>query len=139
MKTTDKLHDALAMLEGKTPDEIAKVMAKNGVKGRPGTTGKCPLAIFFNAVQAGQFVIGRDYIMRVAGKTQDKARTPGNLATFVRRFDIGKYPELIAMPPRCLAQSRERDEGRARPSGKQKPRRQRINHFAKDVGRFATA
>lgn len=136
MKVSDQLTDALAELEGKTPDEIAKIMLRRGTKGRPGTTQKCPLAVFFNAVHTGKFVIGRQFIMRTSGKAVEKAKTPKNLADFVRRFDIGKYPELIAMPPRCLIKDPRKGPRRGKPHKRPYKHREMVNHFAKDVGRF---
>lgn len=128
------LVNAIEQLRGKSPDEIAAMMRRRGIKGRPGTTQKCPLAMFFDGTNAGTFVIGREFIMRTAGKTVERAKTPKNLADFVRRFDIGKYPDLFLPPPRCLRQT-AKPPGKV--SGKNRPTQVRVNHFAKDVGRFA--
>lgn len=136
-----ELKAALEELKGKTPDEIAALMKERGIKGRPATTQRCPLAMFFNGTHSGRFVIGREFIMRIAGGNSEpeKAPTPKNLSAFVRMFDTGSYPELIAMPPRCTVppskrkQAPEKRVGGDRHKNKQ---RKRIHYFAKDVSRY---
>jgi hypothetical protein len=136
---TDKLHDAMASLKGKSPDEIAAMMRERGIKGRAGTTQKCPLAVFFNGIQPGKFVVGRSFVMRLSGShnTQpEKMATPHNLVNFLKAFDTGAYPELLAMPPRCDPK-RKRVEKRT--EDRHKARRTNVvrkHTFAKDVGRF---
>ena len=60
-------------------------------------------------------------------------RTPEQVAVFLRKFDLGKYPGLIAPPPRCLNKSRpKRVSGPSGPTS----RKPIENHIAKLVGRF---
>jgi hypothetical protein len=80
-------------------------------------------------------VIGRRYVVRRSGNKIQKVRTPKNLAQFVRKFDIGGYPELIAPPPRCLAREPKRP-GRKHSGGPSRHPKKIINHIAKLVDRF---
>ena len=132
-----KLNDALAHFQHKTPDQIAEIVKRNKIKGRMGTTYGCPMALLLDHTSTGSFVIGRKYIVRRSGKVIEKVRTPENIATFVRKFDIGGYPDMVAPPPRCLApRGRERKRGPdPRTDRKRKPRTVQ-NHIGKLVGRF---
>ena len=129
-----KLDDVLSQFSGKKPDEIAEIVKRRGIKGRMGTTYGCPMALLLHGITTGDFVIGRKYIARRSGNNIDRAITPKNIADFIRKFDIGGYPELVAPPPRCLAPR----AAAPRPRGKRGTRtRPPIkNHLAKLVGRF---
>lgn len=132
-RPTHPLQDVLATFAGKTPDQIAEAVGKHGIKGRMGTTYGCPMALLLDSVSTGRYVIGRRYIARVCGKKIERARTPDNIAVFVRKFDLGQYPNLIAPPPRCLAPR----AARKRPSGTRGYKNGPIkNHLAKLVERF---
>ena len=135
----NQLTDVLKQFEGKTPDDIAEIMRRRKIKGRMGTTYDCPMALLLDGVSTGRYVIGRKYIVRQSGKVIQKSRTPDNVATFVRKFDVGDYPDLVAPPPRCMV---PRGEPRA-PHGRADDRTQRDrkrvikNHIRKLVGRFS--
>lgn len=130
-----QLHQMMHQFTGKSADEIAQLIRKRGIRGRMGTTARCPMALLLGGEGTGRFVIGRKYIVRQAGKELEKMATPKNVAAFVRKFDIGGYPELIAPPPRCTHKA---SDPRPRPKGPNS-RPQRIgltHHIAKLVGRF---
>lgn len=134
----DVLVDILGQFKGKSPDDIAAMVKRRGIKGRMGTTHRCPMALLLDGISTGQYMIGRKYIARRSGETIEKARTPENLSTFVRKFDVGGYPDLIAPPPRCLANegtAPKRKHGRSGVSGAKK-RGATKHHIAKMVGRF---
>lgn len=128
------LSNTLSMMRGKTPDQIAEMGKRRGIRGRMGTTYGCPMALLLGGENTGDFVIGRRYIVRRSGKNIERTRTPASVAAFVRKFDVGGYPDLIAPPPRCLAprgpkrKTYGEGKGRTRPPIK--------NHIAKLVGRF---
>jgi len=129
---------AMEIINGKTSDEIAAMLRKHKVEGRPGTVGNCPLANLFHALIGGDFIVGPKYIMRRSnGKAVDRATTPKTCADFIRKFDLSKYPDLIAPPPRVL---RPHVKARVRKppwrSGKRRARGKVVNHPAFDVGRW---
>lgn len=134
------LTDVVDQFKGKTPDAIAAMIAKRGIKGRMGTTYRCPMALLLDGVSTGSYIIGRKFIVRRSGKTIEKVRTPENMSIFVRRFDIGKYPELIAPPPRCLAPPIKRPGRTGSDISNRKARiekREIRQHLANLVERFA--
>lgn len=131
------LENTLATLRGKSPDQIAEVVKRRGIRGRMGTTYGCPMALLLGGENTGDFVIGRRYIVRRSGSKIEKTRTPANVAAFVRKFDIGGFPDLIAPPPRCLAPRGAPHKKRNNGKGRTRPPIQ--NHIAKLVGRFNDA
>src|SRR5688572_17228808 len=98
----DLLRSAVDDVKNLTPAEIAASLAKKRILGRPGTTGRCPLALLMHNSRGRHVVVGQKLVLRQSGRHVDKVATPKNLAAFVRRFDAGKFPELIQVPPRCL-------------------------------------
>lgn len=139
MNPSYHLDEALNELRGLNADQIAALLRSRGIKGRPGTTYKCPLAQFFKLDHPGSFIVGSRFIMRRsstrANAQPEKANTPRNLAAFLQRFDRGEYPDLIALPPRCVPKSTDRRKG-DRHKIKTRHPRTRINNFARDVERF---
>lgn len=135
------LDDVMVQFEGKTPDQIADMVRLHKIKGRMGTTYGCPMALLLDGISTGAYVIGRRYIARRSGKTIEKKRTPVNVATFVRKFDIGGYPDIVAPPPRCMAPRGRTRRGPKDKGGEHKNRKPRVvqNHIGKLVGRFHDA
>lgn len=130
----NQLEQVLVRFRGMTPDQIAEEVKKHEIKGRMGTTYGCPMALLLKHEHSGIFVIGRKYIVRRSGDVIEQARTPKNLATFIHKFDVGDYPELIAPPPRCLLPAAVGVRGgRGRGS---MPRKPIANHISKLVERF---
>lgn len=142
----DELKSAVDDLKGVKPADIAAMLKRRKILGRPGTTGRCPLALLMAGAHGGKFIVGQKMVMRVTkgGKGAEKVKTPPNLAAFVRMFDAGKFPELIQVPPRCQKFYERVDK---RPSGpnskrgvanKHKRGAERL-HLSKDVQRFSGA
>lgn len=67
-KLTAELQSAVAELEGFTPQQIAKAVAKRQIRGRPGTTGRCPLALLMQGRFGGKFIVGQEYIFHPGGQ-----------------------------------------------------------------------
>lgn len=130
------LKDELRHYVGKTPDQIAATVKRRGIKGRMGTTYGCPMALLLNGEGGGAHVIGRRFIVRRSGKNIEKIRTPDNVAAFMRKFDIGGYPDLVAPPPRCVAPRGQRVRVRKPNESGKRTRPPIKNHLAKLVGRF---
>lgn len=130
-----ELDDVLEQFKGKTADDIATMVRKRGIKGRMGTTYGCPMALLLDGAHTGQFVIGRKYIVRRSGGKIQKARTPEQVAVFVRKFDIGGYPDIVSPPPRCTRKPGDAKK-RTRPGAKGRTRPPIQNHLGKLVGRF---
>lgn len=134
---SNQLDAILEQFKGKSADDIAEMVKRRHIKGRLGTTSKCPMAILLDNVGTGRYIIGRKYIVRrVNSNSFEKARTPEQVAVFVRKFDLGKYPHLIAPPPRCLAPAKSH---KAKPSSGTRGHNKRApikHHLAKLVGRF---
>lgn len=125
------------------PAEIAAHLKKSKILGRPGTVGRCPLALLMHNKRGGHFYVGQTYIIRqTRGDQVDKIRTPPNLAAFVRMFDKGEFPELIQVPPRCTAQANTRKvypPGPGATGGRQihaKKQGAARLQLSKEVGRF---
>lgn len=132
----NQLEDVLSQFKDQTADQIAATIKRRGIKGRMGTTYGCPMALLLNGIETGSFVIGRKYIVRRSGKVIQKVRTPREISVFMRKFDLGKYPEIIAPPPRCLRKSRTKSKSGS-PSQQVRNRPKEIkNHLAKLVDRF---
>ena len=136
-----QLDDVLEQFRGLKPDDIAAMVKRRGIKGRMGTTYGCPMALLLDGQSTGTYVIGRRYIVRRSGRAVEKSRTPDNVRSFVRKFDIGGYPDLVAPPPRCVRQGKK-----AKPSGSDTNRHTKVskktprvivNHVRKLVGRFS--
>ena len=125
----------LRQFQGLSPDQIAAVIQRRGIKGRMGTTYKCPMALLLTGESTGQYVVGRKFIARRSNNKIEKTTTPLNMAQFLRKFDIGGYPKLIAPPPRCTAQAgdKPRSGGPRTKRGKRGPIK---HHIAKLVHRF---
>jgi len=130
------LSTVLEQFRGKSPDDIADMVRKRGIKGRAGTTYGCPFAMMLNGAFTGNYIIGRKYIVRRSGNVIDKVHTPANIKAMVRKFDLGHYPELIAPPPRCLLKSRPKRKPRPGHGGPVTPKVVK-NHLAKLVDRFS--
>jgi len=133
------LEDVLAHFRNKTPVQIADMVRRAHIKGRTGTTTKCPLALLMAGIGTGTFVIGRKYIARRTPQGVQQVRTPDNVATFVRKFDVGGFPELMAPAPRCIAKTRSHGGSSGTRGYGDKRGHKRIvkHHLAKLVGRFA--
>lgn len=129
---SNQVDDVLALFEGKTPDAIAAMVKRRGIKGRMGTTYNCPMAILLHNMSTGAYVIGRRYIVRISGRDIQKAPTPKNVHQFLHKFDLGGYPDIIAPPPRCMP-------GKPGPKETRKGNRHKSpvkNHLGKLVARF---
>ncbi len=134
------LNDIIAQFRGKTPDEIALMMRKHKIRGRMGTTYGCPMALLCDGIDTGKYVIGRKYMVRTSGTKIEQARTPLGVSAFIRKFDLGGYPDLISPPPRCVTPPVKGTPGSGGP--RHTPRKRRAearNHLAKLVSRFGVA
>lgn len=133
----NELHDAVNDVKSLKPAEIAAMLKRRKIIGRPGTTGRCPLALLMAGAHGGRFVVGQKYVMRQSGGSVEQVKTPDNLAAFVRMFDSGQFPELIQVPPRCMPKSKAPGKVSG-PSGKPHKRKRGAErlHLSRDVQRF---
>jgi len=77
---------------GSTADEVAASLKRLGVKGRRGSALTCPLAKYLNSRLPGtQPTKVSSVSFQVTGS---QLYVPAGCSDFVRRFDIGRYPEL---------------------------------------------
>ena len=137
----DALIDAVNDVKNLKPAEIAAVLKKRKILGRPGTTGRCPLALLMSGAHGGRFIVGQKYVMhQTRGGQVEQVKTPTNLAAFVRMFDSGQFKDLIQVPPRCLPSDGRKDKPKGPNSVTAKPIRRRRGaerlHLARDVQRF---
>lgn len=135
------LRAAVEDVKNLKPAEIAAALARKKIVGRPGTTGRCPLALLMHNSHGGRFVVGQKYIMREGGGSVEQVKTPPNLAAFVRMFDSGAFQNLIQVPPRCLPvrlRPAPKPSGKNRPSGKEHKYKRGAERLqlAKQVQRF---
>lgn len=136
---SESLKEALNIFEGMEPHEIATALKKQGIRGRPHTLYRCPLAMEFHEKCKGDFAIGKQFIIRRSGDKIEKVKTPDNLSEFIAKFDVGAYPHLMAPPPRALPKPEpKRKHGRSGPSGprsrKEAAKRVVRHHIAKMIG-----
>jgi hypothetical protein len=119
---------AVKALGEHTTEELVELMRKIGVRGRPHTAYSCPMANFLDircGVSSKVIGVGKKYIIRrylQAGNTrEERVKTPPSVAKFLVNFDIGKYPDLFAPPPRAMkakkAAPRVRNDKRKKPPG----------------------
>ena len=132
------LEPILAQFRSKTPAQIATIIRSHKIKGRMGTTHKCPMALLLDGIDTGSYIIGRKYIVRRSGNKIEQARTPDGVSAFIRKFDLGQYPDLVAPPPRCIAQPNGHHQGSDLPHKTRKRHKEVKNHLAKLVGRFSS-
>lgn len=121
------LAGAVGDLRTKTPDQLADLLKKYGLTGRPCTTQHCPIAKLMHVMYGSIFIVGPKFIAIKRGKNLEKIPTPSNIAQFVRAFDLSRYPDLIAPPPRAFGK-----RVRKVPKTKRGPS---YNHPAREVGR----
>jgi hypothetical protein len=88
---------------GTTPKEVASKLAAYGVAGRQGDAANCAIARYMGAIigtEPGVRAISVfDRSIRVTltpGHLPVVVRLPRPIAKFVRAFDSGCYPELVA-------------------------------------------
>jgi hypothetical protein len=124
MKSLDQ---AVAEIADLGAAEIARLMKRRGIHGRPCTVSKCPLANLMHDMYRGHFVVGRKYIVRVSGAKSDRVPTPKGLADFIQAFDLARYPDLIEPPPRAFPR-----KTRGKPTGRKHVVH---NHYREAVGR----
>jgi hypothetical protein len=91
VSATERLADALAALPTE-PHEIARVFAELGIKGRPASAYECPVANYLTAELGIIVEVGQKGAY--AGVTE--VPLPEHVRRFVRVFDLGAYPRLIA-------------------------------------------
>ena len=89
--TRRQVRDFLRRL-GKTPEEVAKKLAKRGIKGRRRSHCSCPIANALTARFSRQCTMSR-IAAGVPGVCLTDA--PQAVRDFVGDFDKGKFPELI--------------------------------------------
>lgn len=131
----NKLQRAVSVFKGHSADDIAKLLQRLGIKGRPATTQRCPLSNFLTATNPGTYIVGRKHIYRRCGPVLEKMPTPRNLCQFVTGFDSARYPELLALPPRATRTRDTRKGDRHKQPRTVYPRRVVVNHPAQEVGR----
>lgn len=134
----DELQDAVNDVKHLKPAEIASLLRRRKILGRPGTTGRCPLALLMHGARGGHFVVGQKWVMRQSGESVEKIKTPENLAAFVRMFDAGQFRDLIQVPPRCLPKRARSGKTAAQTSGTHHARKRGPDRLqlAKEAQRF---
>jgi hypothetical protein len=135
----DELLQAIEDVAKLKPAEIAAALKRKKILGRPGTVGRCPLALMMHGSRGGHFYVGQKSIIRQSGGQVDTVKTPPNLAAFVRMFDAGRFNDLIDVPPRCHTGGYHASPGK--PAGtRTKPHSRKRGperlHLARQVERF---
>lgn len=81
-----------------TADGIAEYLAERGHRGRRGSACRCPLASYFCAAcGTPDITVGPNTIFVGSDELCVEAPTPEALFKFMRRFDKGEWPELVAV------------------------------------------
>lgn len=89
------LAEALAALPD-TSDGIAAHLAAKGIRGVREMPGCCPVANYLTEAGFHLVEVNDDEVS--ADEERRCIDTPANIASFVRRFDDGEWPELVSEP-----------------------------------------
>ena len=95
---TASLLSHLAAL-GSTQDEVAATLRAAGIKGLPGKACSCPVAEWVTWAGFTQVEVGKESITGLYVFTAQEKVVLGHagpVVDFVRAFDGGGYPDLIA-------------------------------------------
>lgn len=76
-------------------EELARHLKKNRVKGKLGAHKSCPIAIYGTRKCGKQISVGAFRIFAIDGEGYNPY-LPDAAFAFVRRFDNGAFPELVA-------------------------------------------
>lgn len=130
MTTEQVFATAVGSLGEHTAEEIVELVRKAGIKGRPSTSYQCPMAKLLNlqcGVKTNVVGVGKKYIIRkLSGDRVERIKTPKSVTKFLVNFDIGKYPDLFAPPPRATKSPADKRKGDRHVAGyKRKPVRKR--------------
>lgn len=96
-------HDVTLFLDelGSTSAEVAARLADDGIRGVPGSTDSCAIAVYLHAVLGADDRV-RDIHVSNGWVTVSRRWGPGVLASqpnpvraFIRMFDAGLFPELV--------------------------------------------
>lgn len=108
--TTSEVYQWASKLDAMDADDIAGFFRAEGVTGRPGMSGRCPIANFLSRYAATEFVsVGVRAVWWVElvrspdgsglGEFVDGvyriADGPSGIKDFVLSFDNGQYPDLV--------------------------------------------
>lgn len=96
------VQDCLAEM-GDSPTAVAGRLHGYGVQGFPGRADDCPMARYLRAVIGSERSVGRigvlEHRLRVSRRGPHlpfSVPLPPAIRAFVRSFDEGKYPDLVA-------------------------------------------
>lgn len=132
------LSDALRALP-KSSIKIKELLEHEGLKGKPKTVGKCPLALYLRRHWGGYWAVGRNLVVcRRGPKEEEYAPSPKQVVGFVESFDEGFYPTLVSKAagttPTPAPSSRRSSTHQPKAGGK--PRKQQFTQrFRLMVGR----
>lgn len=93
---TNQSEDVLTALNILTPKEIARKFKSLGIKGKRHKTLECPVSNYLNRKTGNQHLVAGTYYQVWDGERCHPSRMlPRQVEKFVKKFDKGKYPELI--------------------------------------------
>jgi hypothetical protein len=93
---TNQSEDVLTLLNILTPKEIAAKLKNLGYRGKRYSSLSCPLSSYLNAKTGNQHLVSRNYYRVWDGEKAHPSRAlPKQVKKFIKKFDKGKYPELI--------------------------------------------
>lgn len=125
-----RLEAAVDSIKNLKAGQIAALLRRFKIGGRPATASICPIANLLKSQHGGQFLVGPKYIIRQCGSRIHKLPTPKGSVEFLQGFDRSRYPDLITPPPRVYPA-----KPRVRPF-KKRGKRVVKNHPSKLVGRW---
>ncbi len=93
-------HELAAYLDAlpKEPDDLAALLRAKGIKGYRRNPCTCPLTCLLRQEWPQTCPVVRHDWTWLAGTDKDAGRTitPPHLQAFIKRFDRGEYPSLVA-------------------------------------------
>lgn len=98
--TTDEELGVLLGTLGTTADAIADRLRADGITGRVGNTGCCPVANWLKRETGCEDVTAGLTRVFVGGYLAPEVETPEPISVFMEWFDDGVYPDLVEEPQR---------------------------------------
>lgn len=98
------LSDVLRELNSLEPDDIAKLLNSEGIKGKARECSACPMAEYLNKKLEGEYFVTLNHVYFYDPVTENfdddhPATTPPAVRSFIRGFDQGRYLFLDAGRP----------------------------------------
>lgn len=94
---TFNMRKELNMLGTLTPDKIARLLETKGIKAIRGSSSRCAIAQhLINQSPEYAVAVSGDEVVVFGTTMRDYLQVPETVGQFIRKFDLGCYPQLLA-------------------------------------------